>query len=265
MWRWKTNPTVSDLQTNRHYRLVECVLPYGARPDRPVLLRITGIPQTYAGIDNRLSLWIAPGQSAAPWAAEQVPEFVREATSDAVLAYTPGPVERVMIYCRPATGADGMVRTVLSPQDRFGNPSTFTQPIQATLLWNATEQAVTIEKPVILALPAPTDSTSPHRTIPWSAAAVPALPAASPPSWWTNSKRNRISWPSVTTPTRWRNRVGSRMMCPSGFRIRFPARWSACAIWKSCRHVTGSTHFYLRALEHAGGIIYASPLFVDVC
>ena len=27
---------------------------------------------------------------------------------------------------------------------------------------------------------------------------------------------------------------------------------------------TETTHFYLRALEHRGGIIYASPVFVDV-
>ena len=153
-FRWKVAPTPSEMWHNRERVILRARLQYGARRGQPVLITMTVIPPTWAGIDNLLSLWtIDVPNNFQPDAPP--PEPVRERGSDCTLAVSAGPVERLSIYSRPMPGLDGQVRTCLVPADRFGNPSAFESPVPAQLGWNGAGWTEELQGPCILALDPP--------------------------------------------------------------------------------------------------------------
>jgi hypothetical protein len=135
-FRWKAYPTVSELRENWDRVLFRARLPYGVRRGEPVTIRLTAVPPIWAGIDNVLSLWTIDVPSNLGSVAALPPEPAREAGSECTLSVVAGPVERLSVYCRPASDEQGEVRACLVPEDRFGNPSAFDSPLPARLEWN---------------------------------------------------------------------------------------------------------------------------------
>jgi len=203
-FRWRTDAPPGERFANRAGVLCRAHLPYGARRGEPVEIELTVIPPVWADNPLVLSVWILdtpnpfnPGEPAPP------PE--KEPGSDCTLTALAGPVERLAVYCRPMPGPDGTVRAVLLPQDRFGNPSAFEQPVPATLTWEGRERPIRLSGRETLGLPAPAgtgrvtvsvpmDGLSPRENIAngqraqgrlvvtgnpvWAAGAVPGLRAA---------------------------------------------------------------------------------------
>ncbi len=118
-----------------NYVIVRAVLQYGLREGERLRIRLTAVPPLIAGLFDAVSLWYA---EPSPGSREEVksPEFVRDPRAQAILKIGPAQVERLMIYSRPMPGADGKVRTVLAPEDLFGNPSEFTNALPVQLTWN---------------------------------------------------------------------------------------------------------------------------------
>jgi hypothetical protein len=156
VFRWKSRPTVSDMWTNRERVLVRLKLPYGARRGQPICFRVSFLPPIWAGIDQRLSVWTAEPAGAAPWQDGQpAPPATLEAGSCCELAVIAAPVERLSVYCRPAPGPDGNVRTVIVPEDRFGNPGRFESPVTAEIEWNGRRWPQPLQELAVMALETP--------------------------------------------------------------------------------------------------------------
>jgi hypothetical protein len=153
-FRWKAQPSVSEYRANPERILMRARLPYGARKGEAVEIEISAIPAYWAGIGNGLSVWtidipnnFEPGATA--------PSAVPEAESICELPAVAAAVERLSVYSRPMPGRDGMVRTVIVPEDRFGNPGRFTRPMRCELSWNGTDRTVVVQETFTVQLPPP--------------------------------------------------------------------------------------------------------------
>jgi hypothetical protein len=155
VYRWKINPSVSEMWTNPERVIFRAKLVYGVRQGEKVRLKLTAIPSAWAGVDETLSVWTR--EVPPVWAAADAPPVVaeKEAGSECTLRVTAGPVERLSIYSRPMPGRDGKVRTVLVPEDRFGNPAELVKPISADLSWEDETWPVEISGPQTLYLERP--------------------------------------------------------------------------------------------------------------
>jgi hypothetical protein len=152
--RWKIDPSPAEMWANRAHVLLRGRLPYGARRGQAVTLRLRVIPPIWAGIDNTLSVWTIDIPNA--FAAEApAPTPQREEGSACTLVVAPGPVERVSVYSSPMPNPDGMVRTLLVPEDRFGNPSRLKLPTNCRLEWEGNSREVVLQDGVTIQLPAP--------------------------------------------------------------------------------------------------------------
>jgi hypothetical protein len=144
-FRWKSQPSVSEYRTNPGRVLLRASLPYGARKARGIEIEITAVPAYWAGIHNALSVWtIDIPNNFAPDAP--APSAQLEEGSRCELTVVAGPVERFSVYSRPFPGKDGNVRTVLVPEDRFGNPGIFTAPVECELTWNGTARSILVQQ-----------------------------------------------------------------------------------------------------------------------
>ncbi|MFZ2657779.1 MAG: DUF3604 domain-containing protein [Victivallales bacterium] len=138
-FRWKLRPSISEMFNNvfsrSKYMIIRATLPYGVRQGQEVAISLTMIPHVWAGINEILSVWITdvrnPFNPSAP-----VPEARKELDSDCEMTVVAGPVERFSIYSRPFPGADGSIRTLMVPEDRFGNPAKFAREVPMDLEWN---------------------------------------------------------------------------------------------------------------------------------
>jgi hypothetical protein len=72
-----------------------------------------------------------------------------------------GPVERLCLYSRPAPDKNDRVRVVISPQDRFGNPTRFAQPLELNLAFDGTGQCVSVESTTEVSLSVNSETTRP--------------------------------------------------------------------------------------------------------
>ncbi|MEM7626072.1 MAG: hypothetical protein AAF333_10630 [Planctomycetota bacterium] len=127
----------------------------------PVTLKVVAIPTPFACLQNEVSLWCQephPRSTAADPRARRAYDdtWTMDPGAQNTLAVTAGSVERVSVISRPAAGPDGKVRTLVVPEDRYGNPSRFTQPVEATLTWAEQSHPLTLEELTELQLDAPT-------------------------------------------------------------------------------------------------------------
>ncbi|MBI3986286.1 MAG: CehA/McbA family metallohydrolase [Lentisphaerae bacterium] len=151
-FRWKVRPTVSERWHNPERVLLRARLPYGARQGEAVELELTVIPPVWAGVNNSLSVWTSDvPNNFRPDAPP--PQPVSESRSACELTVTAGPVERFSVISRPMADAAGNVRTVLLPEDRFGNPSRFETAVDCELEWNGRRQTLSLRDPGIMELP----------------------------------------------------------------------------------------------------------------
>jgi len=165
--RWKFQPSVSELRLNWDRVLFRARLPYGVRQGEPVEIEMTLIPPIWAGIDNTLSVWIIDCASKFKPDAPP-PQAEKDSRSECTLSVAAGPVERLSVYSHPMPGPDGTVRTAVVPEDRFGNPSEFSQSQTCELAWPGSTKPLLLQGPEILQLPAPTETARAAVSVPLS-------------------------------------------------------------------------------------------------
>lgn len=154
LYRWKALPKTSDRLSNPTRTLLRARLPYGLRAGQTVRLRLRTVPGTFAGVGLPLSIWTRPGVIGSNWGDQPEAEPKREEASQCTLSLAANVVERLRVYCRPTPGPAGTVRAILVPQDRFGNPAAFAQPVAVQLTWQGRTEAHTLNGPKIVELPA---------------------------------------------------------------------------------------------------------------
>ena len=116
-----------------NYAIVRATLQYGLRAGDRLRIRLTAVPPLIAGLFDAVSLWYAEPSVGS----EEVksPKFVRDPRAQAILKVGAAHVERLMVYSHPMPGADGKVRTLLAPQDLFGNAAELVNPLPVQLTW----------------------------------------------------------------------------------------------------------------------------------
>jgi len=153
-WRWKVQPPPGGVWHNPERVILRATLPYGVRQGQAVPICLTARPPSSAGIDAALSLWTTEVSNAFdPDEGELVPQA--EEGSECTLNVLAGPVERLAVYSHPAPGSDGKVRTCIVPEDRFGNPAMFDNPVTIALNWNGKCQQEQLRQTRIVSLEAP--------------------------------------------------------------------------------------------------------------
>jgi hypothetical protein len=128
----------------RGLALGEGTLSKDLRAGEQVKIRLHAVPPYFADLEETLGIWLATGSN-----------WVKQENASAVLRVGAGPVERLAVYSRPAPGTDGQVRTVLSPEDRFGNASAFRNEVTLSLTWNGRTWAENVRRGKVIQLPAP--------------------------------------------------------------------------------------------------------------
>ena len=143
-FRWKMNPSPSQLRQNLNRVLFRTRLIHGVPAGEPTEFTVTVIPPVLTGVDNILSVWTidVPNNLKPDESGESRSQPVKEHGSEVTLTVSSGPVERLSIYSRPMPGLDHKVRTVLVPEDRFGNPAVFENKIRVNSIWNERERQV---------------------------------------------------------------------------------------------------------------------------
>ena len=132
--------------------IVNAKLPHGLTKNEPLRIRISAIPPYYAGLNDVITIWTAKKQTEA-----EKPEYIENLQAAAVLNVKGGPAERFMIYSHPTPGIDNKVRTVLAPEDRYGNLTEFDKKIPLKLRWNGKEWTENIKASKIIELDSPNE------------------------------------------------------------------------------------------------------------
>ncbi|MHC4122034.1 MAG: DUF3604 domain-containing protein [Planctomycetota bacterium] len=135
--------------------IARATLPYGLEKDKPLKIRISAIPPHYSSISDAVTIWTTGPPSARQNLEDFKPKFAQNSQAAAVLTINAGPVERLSIYSHPMPGVDKKVRTVLAPEDRYGNPSVFTKEIPLKLKWNGQKWTEQIKGSKIIKLDCP--------------------------------------------------------------------------------------------------------------
>ncbi len=89
-------------------------------------IRFDSTASHFAGRNDEISIWVAPSEDG---------EYRKVEDTTVVLDVAAGPVCYLYIYCEPTPGPDGKIRTVISPEDRFGNAATFANGTKVGLNW----------------------------------------------------------------------------------------------------------------------------------
>ena len=135
-FRRRAEYTDSELFALRgNYAIMRAKLQYGLRDGDRLRIRLTAIPPYVAGLFDAVALWYAEPSPGGQVEASS-PKFIKDPRAQAILRVDPGHVQRFMIYSHPVPGANGKVRTVLAPEDRYGNPAEFEKALPVQLEWN---------------------------------------------------------------------------------------------------------------------------------
>ena len=171
--RRRANPDQGQLVREAQNRrlILRARLPYGARKGTSYKILLTAIPPLWAGVHDDLSVWIIAYPPAQP-VEGQDPQAEKEEDSECQLTVVAGPVERFSVYCRPMPGADGRVRACLVPEDRFGNPAVFEEPVKVRLEWEGHASTEEMREATIIHLDGPRDTSRLRVAIPMAALAT---------------------------------------------------------------------------------------------
>jgi hypothetical protein len=146
-------------------------LQYGLRENESLRIRLTAVPPFAANFPNTVTLWYSePDRGNQPEAKER--EFTKDPRAQVVLQAGPGTVQRFAIYSQPTPGPGGKVRTVLDPEDRYGNPTEFQKAIPVELKWNGKTWTEQVKGSKIIQIDAPRDIDRLKGLIPMKALAV---------------------------------------------------------------------------------------------
>lgn len=143
IFRRRAALTSSDIRALREkWIIARARLQYGLREGQPLHVRLTAVPPYVAGHHDAVEVWYCEPVAGALEQPDNC-AFIKDPQAQAILNVKPGPVQRLVIYSRPMPGPDRKVRTVLDPEDRYGNPTEFHQSVSVELHWegkNWTEQ-----------------------------------------------------------------------------------------------------------------------------
>lgn len=117
------------------YVIARARLQYGLRMGEPLRITLTARGHRWPGHSDFVNVWLA---EAVPYEHKDTrePEFRKDLRAVAELTIRPGVVERFAVYAQPMPGPNGKVRTLLVPEDRFGNAGAFEKPVPVALAWN---------------------------------------------------------------------------------------------------------------------------------
>ena len=146
-------------------------LQYELHAGDPLRIRLTAVSPHVAGLYDAVSIWIAPPVVGAQQDSGER-TFTKDPRAEALLQVGPGTVEWLGVYSRPMHGPDGTVRTVLSPEDRFGNPAEFRNSVPLELEWSGKNWTERVKGRKIVKLPAPSNVGRLRVTVPAKALAV---------------------------------------------------------------------------------------------
>jgi Protein of unknown function (DUF3604) len=109
-------------------------LQYGLRVGEPLRVNLTAVPPYVADHYDAVEIWYCE-PVAGSIGQQGHCEFIKDLSAQAILNVGPGPVQRLTIYSHPMAGSERKVRTVLNPEDRYGNPTEFHQSVPVELQW----------------------------------------------------------------------------------------------------------------------------------
>ncbi len=119
-----------NLFSNTTYTNLKAALSDDMEPGDKVTIGFDSTASHFAGRYDEISIWIAqPTENPEEAAFEKVPN------TTLILDVKAAPVCHLYLYCEPTPGHDGQIRTIISPEDRFGNASTFTRPVTIEFNW----------------------------------------------------------------------------------------------------------------------------------
>lgn len=145
IWRCKINPSVSEYRKNPDRVILRANIKYGIKMGSELKIKMWLVPSIYAGTSQLLSLWIKDVKNN--FLQEQPDrEYKPETDSTLELALMAASVDRISIYARPMSNKDGFVRVVIIPEDKFGNPSVFKNPVKMELEWEGTKKSIVIKR-----------------------------------------------------------------------------------------------------------------------
>lgn len=156
---WNPDAAVSEYLNNPKYMIAKVRLRKDIPEGTACRITITAKPLIWSSVEMPLYIF----QPDNPGPARGLP---RDLCS---IAAAPGPVERLSLYCRPAPNPDGTVRACVIPEDRFGNPSSFEQPVTVDFEWDGREWTQTILSRNIINLDAPSRTARLRAAIPMAA------------------------------------------------------------------------------------------------
>jgi Protein of unknown function (DUF3604) len=134
-FRRRAAPTSSDVRAlHGEWIIARARLQYGLGAGQPLRVHLTAVPPYVAGHHDAVEVrYCEPVAGANEQPGDCA--FIKDPQAQAILNVGPGPVQRLAIYCHPMAGSDQKVRTVLNPQDRYGNSSEFRQSVPVELQW----------------------------------------------------------------------------------------------------------------------------------
>ncbi len=149
-------------QAGPEFVIFEAKIQNGLKKGEPLFINLSVIPPFHDTLDEAVSIWIDRNPD------DDKQEFEYAPAATAVLNIHAGPVERIGVYCRPMPGEDGKVQTVIAPEDRYGNISSFVKPVTAELKWQGRTWQKTITGRETISLPSPDGIDRLTLTIPLS-------------------------------------------------------------------------------------------------
>lgn len=156
-FRRRADPSSSEVfALEGNWTILRARLQDGLHKGQSLRIYLTAIPPHVAGLFDAVTVWYSepvPGSQSA----SEPPKFVEDPHAQAILQVGPAPVEKLMIYSHPMPGTDGKVRTVLDPEDQFGNPSAFKDPVPVKLEWNGRKWTEEIQSSKAIQLDPPAD------------------------------------------------------------------------------------------------------------
>ncbi len=134
VYRWKLQPSSGDRFRNTDKIWARAKLQYGLRKGETLRIRMLVIPNVYAGTDLTLSIW---SQTVVRHNdTDQSVPYVKASHAEIALPTEAGPVERLSVYSHPMENEQGKVRTMIVPEDQYGNPTAFSRASDIQLKWN---------------------------------------------------------------------------------------------------------------------------------
>ncbi len=139
-----------NLWSNTTWTNVRAELTRDLKTGDKVKISFDSTASHFAGRNDEVSIWVAE-----PADDPNEAEFQKIENTDVTLKVKSAPVANLYLYCEPTPGHDNKIRTIISPEDRFGNASEFKNPVTVKFNWmgNKFEEEIYGTKKIYLETP----------------------------------------------------------------------------------------------------------------